>query len=262
MTGVLWGKADAYDPYVGRWSRLVAREFLRWLKPPKDGTWLDVGCGTGQLTLVAVEDASVKHIVGIDPSQAYIEQARRRVDGPVATFEVGDAESLPFEGTTFDCVVSGLVLNFVAHPAVGLAEMRRVCRPGGIVASYVWDYSGRMELLRHFWDAAVALDTRATELDEGRRFPLANPTVLATLLRDAGLRDVETLGIEVPTIFSDFDDYWSPFLGGQGPAPSYLMSLDEERRTRLRDRLRARLPLGNDGSISLVARAWAARGTV
>jgi len=140
--------------------------------------------------------------------------------------------------------------------------MRRVCRPGGIVAAYVWDYSGRMELVRHFWDAAVALDPRASELDEGRRFPLANPTVLATLLRDAGLRDVETLAIEVPTIFRDFDDYWSPFLGGQGPAPSYLMSLDEERRTRLREGLRARLPLGSDGSVSLTARAWAARGTV
>ena len=262
MTGVLWGKAGAYDPYVGRWSRLVAREFLRWLKPPKDGAWLDVGCGTGQLTLVAVEGASVKRIVGIDPSRAYIEQARKRVGDPVATFEVGDAERLPFEGATFDCVVSGLVLNFVAHPAVGLAEMRRVCRPGGIVAAYVWDYSGRMELVRHFWDAAVALDPRASELDEGRRFPLANPTVLTTLLRDAGLRDVETLAIEVPTIFRDFDDYWSPFLGGQGPAPSYVMRLDEERRTRLREGLRARLPLGSDGSVSLTARAWAARGTV
>ena len=262
MTGEEWGKADAYDPYVGRWSRPVAHEFVRWLAPPKDGAWLDVGCGTGQLTLVAVEDASLKRIVGIDSSAEYIERARTRVGDPVARFEVGDAEGLPYADATFDCVVSGLVLNFVPRPAVALAEMRRVCRRGGIVAAYIWDYGGRMELIRHFWDVAVTLDPAASALDEGRRFPLANPTELATLFRDGDLRDVETRPIDVPSLFRDFDDYWSPFLGGQGPAPSYAMSLDEEPRSRLRDRLSAWLPRGNDGSISLVARAWAVRGTV
>jgi SAM-dependent methyltransferase len=257
-----WGQADAYDPYVGRWSRPVAREFVRWLAPLKDREWLDVGCGTGQLTLVAVEDAAVKRIVGIDPSPEYIERARTRVGDPIARFKVGGAESLRYEDATFDYVVSGLVLNFVGRPAVGLGEMRRVCRPGGIVAAYVWDYSGRMELIRHFWDAAVALDPRARELDEGRRFPLANQTELTALFRDGGLRDVETRPVDVPTPFRDFEDYWPQFLGGQGPAPSYAMSLDEEHRTRLRNRLSAQLPRGNDGSISLVARAWAVRGTV
>jgi SAM-dependent methyltransferase len=258
----MWERAESYDPYVGRWSRLVAREFVRWVKAPKGVEWLDVGCGTGALSLVILEDGMPKRLQGVDPSAAYIEQARKRVTDPVARFDPGDALSLSFRDATFGCVVSGLVLNFIPQPELGVSEMRRVARRGGIVAGYVWDYAGRMELMRWFWDAAVALDPSAAELDEGRRFPICRPTALAALFRDCGLHSVETLAIEVPTIFRDFDDYWSPFLGGQGPAPAYTMSLDEERRGRLRDRLRASLPRGTDGSISLVARAWAVRGTV
>ena len=116
--------------------------------------------------------------------------------------------------------------------------------------------------MRHFWDAAVALDPAIADLDEGRRFPLCRPEPLAALFREAGLRAVEVRAIDVPTHFRDFDDYWSPFLGGQGPAPTYCMALDEERRTRLRERLRASLPTDSDGTIRLLARAWAVRGTV
>ena len=141
---------------------------------------------------------------------------------------------------------------------IKLAELARVCRQGGVVAAYVWDYAGRMELMRHFWDAAVALDPAAVELDEGRRFPICQPGPLAALWRGAGLSNVEVRAIDVPT---DFRDYWSPFLGGQAPAPGYAMSLDEERRVRLRERIRAGLPFGPDGSIHLIARAWMARGT-
>ncbi len=262
MTSALWASADAYDPYVGRWSRLVAREFVRWLRPARNESWLDVGCGTGALSLVILEDVGVRRLVGIDPSTAYVEQARKRIGDPSARFEIGDAEELPYRDATFAYVVSGLVLNFVPRPQVAVSEMRRVARRGGAVAAYVWDYAGRMELMRHFWDAAVALDPAAADLDEGRRFPIASPTPLATLFRDVGLRAVDTLAIEVPTIFRDFDDYWSPFLGGQGPAPSYVMSLDEDRRARLRDRLSGSIPHARDGSISLTARAWAVRGTV
>ena len=262
MTSALWARAEAYDPYVGRWSRLVARELVRWLRPARNEAWLDVGCGTGALSMVILEDVGVRRLVGIDPSSEYIAQARARIGDPSAKFEVGDAMNLPYKDSTFGYVASGLVLNFVARPQVAVSEMRRVCRRGGTVAAYVWDYAGRMELMRWFWDAAVALDPTAAELDEGRRFPIAHPTPLASLFRDVGLGSVDTLAIEVPTIFSDFDDYWSPFLGGQGPAPSYAMSLDDEHRDRLRDRLRDSLPHARDGSISLVARAWAVRGTV
>jgi hypothetical protein len=155
--------------------------------------------------------------------------------------------------------VSGLVLNFVPDPAAAVTAMRDAA-PDGVIAAYLWDYAGRMELMRHFWDAAVALDPVAADLDEGRRFGICWSERLEALWREAGPVDVTTRAIDVPTVFSDFDDYWTPFLGGQGPAAGYAMSLDPQRRNALRDRIRAGLPIAPDGSISLVARAWAVRG--
>jgi SAM-dependent methyltransferase len=256
----VWAAGKLYEPYVGRWSRLVAREFLEWLAVPPGKDWLDVGCGTGALCQTLVERSSPASVTGVDPSAAFIEHAKSHVHGPVR-FLVGDAQSLPLEAAGADAVVSGLVLNFVPQPQVALAEMLRVVRPGGIVAAYVWDYAGCMELMRYFWDAAAALDPAAGALDEGLRFPLCQPVPLAELFAGAGLQSVEGREIEVPTRFTNFDDYWSPFLGGQGPAPGYAMSLADPRREALRDLIRSRLPIAADGSISLVARAWAVRGT-
>jgi SAM-dependent methyltransferase len=255
-----WASGEAYEPYVGRWSRLVARRFLEWLAVPPESRWLDVGCGTGALSREILEAASPREVVGVDTSAAYVAYARKHVVDDRVRFAVGDARSLRHEAVGFDAVVSGLVLNFVPEPERAVAEMRYVARSGGVVAAYVWDYAGGMELIRHFWDAAVALDPAARDLDENRRFPLCQPEPLAALFDAAGLRAVDTRAIEVPTVFPDFDDYWSPFLGGQGPAPGYAMSLSEERRARLRERIRAGLPVAPDGSISLVARAWAVRG--
>lgn len=257
-----WASGDLYEPYVGRWSRLVAADFLRWLKAPAEKRWLDVGCGTGALSRAILEAASPAGVVGIDPSEAYVAYARENVPAFQAAFQVGDAQSLPFPGAGFDCAVSGLVLNFLADPAAGVAEMLRVTRPGGSVATYLWDYAGKMELMRYFWDAAIALDGAAVEQDEGRRFPICNPQSLQELFAGAGLEQVETRAIDVPTHFRDFDDYWQPFLGGQGPAPGYAMSLSETSRADLRDRIRAALPVESDGSIRLIARAWAAKGLV
>jgi SAM-dependent methyltransferase len=174
---------------------------------------------------------------------------------------VTDARRLPVGDARFDIVVSGLVLNFVPDPAQAVREMARVARAGGRVAGYVWDYAGRMELIRCFWDTAAAIDPAAVQLDEGRRFGLCQPEPLAGLFQDAGLVQVGVRPIEVPTRFRDFDDYWTPFLGGQGPAPGYAMALGEMQRAVLREELRARLPVAADGSISLVARAWAVSGT-
>jgi SAM-dependent methyltransferase len=257
----VWASGDAYQPYVGRWSRAVARQFLAWLDLPPGGRWLDVGCGTGALSETILEVTLPSEVVGIDPSADYVAYARGHVPDPRAHFAVGDARAMPFAPAAFGGVVSGLVLNFVPDPAAAVAEMARVSRPGGVVAAYVWDYSGGMELMRRFWDAAVALDPAARDLDEGRRFgAICRPESLAALFRNAGLRRVETRAVDVPTLFRDFDDYWTPFLGGQGPAPSYTMALSEDHRTALRERLRADLPIAPDGSIPLVARAWAVRG--
>jgi SAM-dependent methyltransferase len=254
-----WSSGASYEAYVGRWSRPVARELLGWLAVPPGRDWLDVGCGTGALTETILAVAEPRSVRGVDRSAAFVDHARDRLTDRRASFDVGDAQALPLDDASADAVVSALVLNFVPEPARAVAEMHRVIRPGGVVAVYVWDYAGRMELMRRFWDAAVALDPDAS--DEGIRFPICQPEPLAELFGAVGLGAVETRAIEVPTVFRDFDDYWSPFLGGQGPAPTYLIALDEERRAALRERLRATLPTSPDGSIHLVARAWAVRGT-
>lgn len=256
----VWAAGRLYEPYVGRWSRLVARELLAWLRVPPQKDWLDVGCGTGALSEVVLRQADPHAVTGVDASSGFIEYTKAHIVAPRVSFQVGDAQSLPVDAASFDVAVSGLVLNFVPQPLRAVAEMARVARSGGVVAAYVWDYAGKMELMRYFWDAAVALDPAASDLDEGRRFPMCEPTPLADLFAAAALRDVEVRPIDVPTQFRHFDDYWSPFLGGQGPAPGYAMSLSEERRAALRERIRASLPAEKDGSIRLVARAWAVRG--
>lgn len=258
----VWTAGDHYEPYVGRWSRLVAREFLEWLAVPETKDWVDVGCGTGALTQTILTHNDPRSVRGIDSSPGFIEHAKARVSGACVQFEIGDAQALPIDAATFDVAVSGLVLNFVPQPLRGVLEMARVVRPGGVVAAYVWDYAGKMELMRYFWDAATALDGEAQELDEGRRFPICKPEPLADLFMQTGLRHVDVRAIDIFTTFRDFDDYWSPLLGGQGPAPGYAMSLSEERRAALRDRISSDLPIGKDGTIHLVARAWAVRGLV
>jgi SAM-dependent methyltransferase len=256
----VWGSGEAYEPYVGRWSRPVAREFLHWLAISPSLHWLDVGCGTGALSQTILTHAAPAVVHGIDPSAGYLTVAQQQVRDARARFEQGDARHLPVESATYDVVVSGLVLNFIPDLATGLAEMARVTKPGGTVAAYVWDYAGKMELMRYFWDAAVALKPEDRERDEGRRFPLCQPEPLRDRFSEAGLHDVAVRSIEVPTHFQDFDDYWSPFLGGQFPAPDYAMSLSEADRVALRERLRATLPVERDSSIRLIARAWAVRG--
>lgn len=264
MTGdtpaVNWASGDLYEPYVGRWSWLVAREFLAWLGPAAGLDWLDVGCGTGAIMEAVAERYAPRRVAGVDPSPGFLAVARRRLPPDRAELHQGDARQLPFDDAAFDRVVSGLVLNFVPDQPGAAAELARVVRPGGEVALYVWDYAGAMQLMRHFWDAAAALDPRGDAIDEGKRFPICRPEPLRALFEAAGLTGVETRAIDVPTVFRDFDDYWTPFLTGQAPAPAYCMSLDEDARAALRERLRQTLPVQPDGSIHLVARAWAVRG--
>jgi SAM-dependent methyltransferase len=255
-----WESGDAYEAYVGRWSRVVARDFLGWLGIQSRSRWLDVGCGTGVLTQAILDQAAPVEVVAVDPSSGFIAHVRKAITDPRVRFEAGDARPLPLDSGTFDVVVSGLVLNFVPQPDQGVAEMRRTARPGGLVGAYVWDYAGEMQFIRHFWDAAVEIDSSATDLNQAQRFPLCNPEQLTKLFGPAGLHRIETTAIDIPTVFRDFDDYWLPFLGGQGSAPSYVRPLSEAQRSALRDRLRERLPIEPDGSIHLIARAWAVKG--
>ena len=217
---------------------------------------------TGALSQAILQYADPAAVQGIDRAAEYVAAARQLVQDQRAMFDTGDALALPVETAVCDAVVSGLALNFVPEPERAVRDMARAARSGGIVAAYVWDYAGKMQMLRHFWNAAVALDPNAASLDEGRRFPVCRPEPLADLFRKAGLADVKTRSIDVPTIFKDFDDYWTPFLGGQAPAPGYCMSLSEDRRIALRDHIRADLSIKSDGTIHLIARAWAVRGVV
>ncbi|TYB40744.1 methyltransferase domain-containing protein [Micromonospora sp. AP08] len=245
---------------MGRWSRLVAREFLRRLALPPGLRWLDVGCGTGALTAAVLAEADPARVTGVDPAAGFLAHARDRVDDPRAAFGIGDARALPVGDARVDVVVSGLALNFVPGPARAVAEFARVLRPGGVAAAYVWDYAEGMAMMRHFWAAAEALDPAVAELAEGRRFPLCRPDALRALWTDAGFAMVAVEPVVVPTVFADVDAYWAPFLGGQGAAPAYVASLAEPDRAALRDLLVTRLPVEADGSVRLTARAWAVRG--
>ena len=256
----VWAVGDSYELYMGRWSRQVAVEFVSRLDRPSGGSWLDVGCGTGVLTAAILDRADPAETLGIDPSEGFVQRARATLSDPRAAFEIGDARALDFPDGRFDSAVSGLVLNFVPEPATAVAELARVTRRSGTAAAYVWDYTDGMTMLRHFWDAAIQLDPAAAALDEGVRFPLCQPDTLRTLWENVGLADVGVEAISVDTRFRDFDDYWSPFLGGQGPAPGYVMSLPEDHRSALRDLLHRQLPVHSDDSITLSARAWAVRG--
>jgi SAM-dependent methyltransferase len=255
-----WSSGDSYERYVGRWSRLLAQEFIDWLAVPENSRWLDVGSGTGALSQTILQLARPIKVKGVDRSQGFVDTARSLVDDARVEFETGDAQSLPVEAGTYDAAVSGLVLNFVPQPTQMVAEMARAVRKDGTVALYVWDYAGRMQFMRHFWNAAAVLDPAAYDLDEGRRFPFCNPDSLADLFQNAGLLEIDTRAMDINTEFKDFDDYWTPFLGGQGSAPGYAMSLSDEKRAQLRDRIYNSLPFAVDGSVPLMARAWAIKG--
>jgi SAM-dependent methyltransferase len=255
-----WERGNPYERYIGRWSRKMAPLFLAWLDQPAGQRWLDVGCGTGALSAAILDHCSPSSVVGVEPSAGFLQLAARNLAGR-ARFLAGDAAALPLDDAACDVVVSGLVLNFVPALPAALSEMQRVAVNGGTIAAYVWDYAEGMEIIRTFWDVAASLDPAAAPLHEGTRFPLCEPSALKAAFEDAGLTGVATGPLEVMAEFADFDDYWRPFLGGQGPAPAYAMSLPEEQRATLRDRLKSALTPAASGAIVLRARAWAVRGT-
>jgi len=245
---------------MGRWSRGVAAGFVRWLAVPPGAAWLDVGCGTGALSQAVVAAAEPRAVVGVDASPELLEEARRHLAEAPVRLVVADAAAVPLPDAAVDVAVSGLVLNFLPDVGAALAELGRVTRPGGTVAAYVWDYAGGMEMVRHFWDVATALDEHAADLDQARRSPVCRPGPLAEAWTTAGFRDVEVAPVRTRLRFASFADYWDPFLGGQGGAPRYLATLSDGHRERVREVLRERLVPGGDGPFALGALAWAVRG--
>jgi len=257
-----WIGGSKYDDYMGRWSRKLAPKFVSWLKIAAGAHWLDVGCGTGALTEAICMNADPASVVGCDPSAAFVEYARKQSKNKRASFVVAGAGSLPKRPEGYNCVSSLLALNFFPDHSVAVSEMRDLVQPGGIVSACVWDYAGKMEFLRYFWDAVVAENPGARDQDEGVRFPICNTGSLTQLFEAAGLAHVMCEAIDIPTKFESFENYWRPLLAGTGPAAAYVASLDESRRDALARSLKKKLPTNDDGVLALVARAWAVRGIV
>lgn len=254
-----WESAGAYERFMGRWSRELARAFVLWLGIPADRNWLEVGCGTGALTWGILEVGNPASVMATDASEQFIKHARTAFRDHRVQFLAANASNLPTTSAGYDVVASSLVLNFLPDPTAALREMRSRAAEDGIVAACVWDYSGGMQFLRRFWDAAVELDPTARKYDEGERFPVCSPSALEAAFREAGFSDVRVEALEIATHFKSFDDYWIPFVDGPGPAPGYLSSLSVQRQQDLERRLAATLPRNDDGSIALTAKAWAAR---
>jgi SAM-dependent methyltransferase len=254
-----WTSGAHYDQWMGRWSRLVAQEFLKWLDVPAGLRWLDVCCGSGMITEAIVERNAPAAVVGVDASVEQISFARQHRAYPNVSFETADAMALPFPDSSFDVVVCGLGLNYLPSPVRALEEFRRVTRLGGTIAVYVWDYAHGATFLRQFWDAAIAIDGEAATFDQAHRFPMCTQGGLRSLFEQAKLEALTSRALDVVTRFTGFDDYWEPLLTGQGSAPNYLAARDQQTQTAIRERLRAVLPANPQGAIELPARAWAIR---
>jgi SAM-dependent methyltransferase len=257
----IWADGAGYESYVGRWSRAIAVDFVDWLEPAAGLAWLDLGCGTGALTTAILAGADPASVVGVDPSPEFVAHARAATGDARAEFVTGDALAIPLGAGVVDLVVSGLVFNFIPDPAAALRECLRVARPGATIAAYVWDYAEGMEPIRAFWDAAIELDPAVGELDEARRFGLCRPEALHQLFVAAGLVGTVERAIERSARFASFTDYWTPFLGGTGPAPAYCAALPDEQREALRALLAGRLRPSADGAITMMIRAFAVRAT-
>jgi SAM-dependent methyltransferase len=253
---------EAYEPLTGRWSRQIAPLFLDWIDTQTQSRWLDVGCGTGALIQALIDTTEPAEVVGIDSSSSFIAFARKQIRDPRVRYEVGDARMLPVASSQYDVVAAALLLNHVppASQLTVVREMARAARIGGVIGAYVWDYREGFEPRARFWESATLLDEEAERFDERECYSICEPEALAKLFRNARINAIETAAIEIEARFTDFDDYWLPFLAGYGKASAYTLSLTPEKRQALRDHLRSTIVPDEDGSITMRVRTWAVKG--
>lgn len=258
----MFAASAGYERFMGRWSQLLAPPYIAFAGVKDGQRVLDVGTGTGSVAAAAETRMPASDIVGIDPSQAFIAYAKKNAKSARAQFEVGDAQALKFKDASFDQTLALLVMNFIPDHGKAIAEMRRVTRPQGTVSACVWDYDAGMQMLRFFWDEAVALDPAIEPKDE-RHMKLSRQGQLGDLWKKAGLVNVQEAPLVIDQAFSSFNDYWEPFTKGAGPGGAYVVSLSPDRRQQLEARMRNRLLGGRqDGPFALTARAWCIRGVV
>lgn len=256
----MFSRSEGYERYMGRWSRKLAPDYIAFAGVRNGERVLDVGTGTGAVAAALATRLPASEIVGIDPSEAFIEFAQTNVTYSRTRFELGDAQALRFPDATFDQTLALLVMNFVPDHEKAIREMRRVTRPGGTVSACVWDYDAGMDMIRIFWDEVVAIDPSLTPKHQ-RSMKFARQGELGALWRKAGLTDVREQPLIIEQRFTSFDDYWKPFLGQTGAAGTFVKTLGEDKVRELEARLRKRLqPDGGDGPIALKARAWCVKG--
>jgi ubiquinone/menaquinone biosynthesis C-methylase UbiE len=258
---IAWADGAAYEKFMGQWSRLAGKIFLDWLAPERGLKWLDVGCGTGAFAETIQANCAPVEIIGIDPSESQILYARTHSTATIVRFEVADARSMPFDENRFDIAVSALVINFIPDREKAIAEMHRVVRPGGTVAVYVWDFAGRSGVNQH-------INAAAAELEGSGYTPAAlnnestNQDKLKNLFESGGLSKVATRAIEIGVKFRDFDDYWHSNTGFASPIGTLVKNLSEEKRQRLIELVKTKLPIASNGNISYTARVNAVKGVV
>jgi len=263
MSADLWIDGVLYENYTGRLSRRIADKFIGWLeiKQARFTNGVDMGCGTGALSEALLTNSVCDSLISLDRSPAYMSFAKQRISSSVVEFVTGDVQNTSLPTGTYALVVSGLVLNFVDSPEKMLREMRRLGRSGGVLGLYIWDFADGMEPIRKFWDAAHKCEApHVREFDAGIRFPICQRDNLLQSITDAGWREPEVVPIEIDARFASFDEYWAPFLSGQGTGPAFAVSLTDDMREKVRKTLMPLVTDSPDKPFTLRARAWAAKG--
>ena len=258
----MFAASAGYERFMGRWSRLLAPHYIAFAGVKNGDRVLDIGTGTGSLAAAVEASMPASQIVGVDPSKGFISYAQKNAKSTCVQFDVGDAQALKYKDASFDSTLALLVMNFVPDHHKAITEMRRVTRPQGIISACVWDYDQGMQMLRFFWDEAIALDPAIEPKDE-RHMKLSHQGQLGDLWKKAGLINVKEESLVIDQAYSSFNDYWEPFTKGAGPGGAYVVSLPEDRRRQLEARIRTRL-LGDraDGPFTLKAKTWCVRGEV